>query len=376
MWTLLLLPVVLLVLYFAQRLLFRRLWDENLTVQISFDRDYIFCGEEANLVETIVNNKYLPLPVLEVGFDMSRWVVFQDEENSTVSDMTYRRDVFTASVRQRITRTLPVRGKKRGYYRIASTTVTSYDFLMTEKQVAHFPQETEFDSSCPPRTFPQATSTFRTARSWVCSSAVGVCTTTRSSLPASAITAASDPMQYINWKASARGGTLLVNQHDSTLSQKVTVLLDCTGIGSAVTDALNETAISIAAELAERMLADGISVSVISNGIDTVDGKMLSTGELTGRNTALYLRRRLARLECRNDLTPMPQLLRTLHDGAHGSDLYVLISKEQKLPVLPDLEALTEGSDAIWILPEDRNMPERYKLTETSKSVEIVRWKV
>ena len=69
---LLLLPIVLLVLYFAQRLLFRRLWDENLTVQISFDRDYIFCGEEANLVETIVNNKYLPLPVLEVGFDMSR----------------------------------------------------------------------------------------------------------------------------------------------------------------------------------------------------------------------------------------------------------------------------------------------------------------
>ena len=131
-----------------------------------------------------------------------------------------------------------------------------------------------------------------------------------------------------------------------------------------------------AAELAERMLADGISVSVISNGIDTVDGKMLSTGELTGRNTALYLRRRLARLECRNDLTPTPQLLRTLHDGAHGSDLYVLISKEQKLPVLPDLEALTEGSDAIWILPEDRNMPERYKLTETSKSVEIVRWEV
>lgn len=374
MWTLLLLPVVLLVLYFAQRLLFRRLWDENLTVQISFDRDYIFCGEEANLVETIVNNKYLPLPVLEVGFDMSRWVVFQDEENSTVSDMTYRRDVFTASVRQRITRTLPVRGKKRGYYRIASTTVTSYDFLMTEKQVAHFPQETEF------YVLPAHISASHIRIPY--SKIMGLLVSRRRVYDDPFEFAGirdyrrSDPMKYINWKASARGGTLLVNQHDSTLSQKVTVLLDCTGIGSAVTDALNETAISIAAELAERMLADGISVSVISNGIDTVDGKMLSTGELTGRNTALYLRRRLARLECRNDLTPMPQLLRTLHDGAHGSDLYVLISKEQKLPVLPDLEALTEGSDAIWILPEDRNMPERYKLTETSKSVEIVRWEV
>lgn len=374
MWALLLLPIVLLVLYFAQRLLFRRLWDENLTVQISFDRDYIFCGEEANLVETIVNNKYLPLPVLEVGFDMSRWVVFQDEENSTVSDMTYRRDVFTASVRQRITRTLPVRGKKRGYYRIASTTVTSYDFLMTEKQVAHFPQETEF------YVLPAHISASHIRIPY--SKIMGLLVSRRRVYDDPFEFAGirdyrrSDPMKYINWKASARGGTLLVNQHDSTLSQKVTVLLDCTGIGSAVTDALNETAISIAAELAERMLADGISVSVISNGIDTVDGKMLSTGELTGRNTALYLRRRLARLECRNDLTPMPQLLLTLHDGAHGSDLYVLISKEQKLPVLPDLEALTEGSDAIWILPEDRNMPERYKLTETSKSVEIVRWKV
>ena len=240
MWALLLLPIVLLVLYFAQRLLFRRLWDENLTVQISFDRDYIFCGEESNLVETIVNNKYLPLPVLEVGFDMSRWVVFQDEENSTVSDMTYRRDVFTASVRQRITRTLPVRGKKRGYYRIASTTVTSYDFLMTEKQVAHFLQETEF------YVLPAHISASHIRIPY--SKIMGLLVSRRRVYDDPFEFAGirdyrrSDPMKYINWKASARGGTLLVNQHDSTLSQKVTVLLDCTGIGSAVTDALNETA--------------------------------------------------------------------------------------------------------------------------------------
>lgn len=315
MWALLLLPIVLLVLYFAQRLLFRRLWDENLTVQISFDRDYIFCGEEANLVETIVNNKYLPLPVLEVGFDMSRWVVFQDEENSTVSDMTYRRDVFTASVRpaHHAYTTCPRQKARLLPHRVHHGHVLR--FSDDRKAGGAFSAGNRSSTSCP-RTFPQATSAFRTARSWVCSSAVGVCTTTPFEFAGIRDYRHSDPMKYINWKASARGGTLLVNQHDSTLSQKVTVLLDCTGIGSAVTDALNETAISIAAELAERMLADGISVSVISNGIDTVDGKMLSTGELTGRNTALYLRRRLAKLECRNDLTPMPQLLRTMHDGA------------------------------------------------------------
>ena len=374
MWALLLLPVVLAALYFVQRFLFRRLWDKNLSVQISFDRDYVFCGEEANLVETIVNNKYLPLPVLEVGFDMSRWVVFQDEENSTVSDMTYRRDVFTASVRQRITRTLPVRGKKRGYYRIASTTVTSYDLLMTEKQVAHFPQETEF------YVLPAHISANRIHIPY--SKITGLLVSRRRVYDDPFEFAGirdyrrSDPMKYINWKASARGGSLLVNQHDSTLSQRVTVILDCSGIGSAVTDTLNETGISIAAELCERMLADGISVSVVSNGTDILDQKPLSTGELTGRNTALYLRRQLARVQCRNDLPPVSDVLHTLRSGAHDNNLYVLISKEQKLPVLPELEALTEGSDAIWILPENRNMPERNKLTETSKTVEIVRWEV
>ena len=36
----------------------------------------------------------------------------------------------------------------------------------------------------------------------------------------------SDPMKYINWKATAKTGNMLVNIHESTLSQKVAVLLD------------------------------------------------------------------------------------------------------------------------------------------------------
>lgn len=135
---------------------------------------------------------------------------------------------------------------------------------MTEKQVAHFPQETEF------YVLPAHISASHIRIPY--SKIMGLLVSRRRVYDDPFEFAGirdyrrSDPMKYINWKASARGGTLLVNQHDSTLSQKVTVLLDCTGIGSAVTDALNETAISIAAELAERMLADGISVSVISNG--------------------------------------------------------------------------------------------------------------
>ena len=154
-------------------------------------------------------------------------------------------------------------------------------------------------------------------------------------------------MKHINWKASARNGGLLVNLHESTLSQKVVLLLDCEGAGTAVTDTLNETSISIAAALAARMLQDGISVTIQSNGTDILTGKPLSTGELTGRSTALHMRRQLARLVCKIDL-----------------------------PVLAALESLAGGHEAVWILPEDPNLPAHRRMTETSKHVDIVRWSI
>ena len=186
-----------------------------------------------------------------------------------------------------------------------------------------------------------------------------------------------DPMKHINWKASARNGSLLVNLHESTLSQKVVLLLDCEGTGTAMTDQLNELSISIAAELCERMLADGISVTVLSNAIDTLTEKPLESGELTGRNTALFMRKLLARAECKNGLMPMSDiLLAETERTGQENNLYVLISKEQKSHLMPAMEKLAGDHEAIWILPEDRNMPERNKMTDTSRHVDVVRWRV
>ena len=330
--TILLLLLALALAFFAQKLLFRRFWDRNLEVRIEFDREYVFCGEDANLTETIVNNKYLPLPVLEVGFDMSRFLAFREEDNSMVSDMTYRRDIFTASFKQRITRTLPFQAKKRGYYRIASTTVSSLDFLMQDKLVTHIPQSTEFYVL--PARLPAEQ--IRIPYSKIMGMLVSRRRVYDDPFEFAGIRdyRRTDPMKHINWKASARNGSLLVNLHESTLSQKVVLLLDCEGAGSASVDTLNEVSISIAAALA-------------------------------------------ARIVCRKGLLPMETLLRgELERSGKENNLYVLISKEQKQHLLPALEALAGGHEAVWILPEDRNMPERHKMNETSRHVDIVRWSV
>lgn len=375
MQTVIIILLLLGLAFLVQKHVFRKRWDRNLDVRIDFDREYVFCGEDANLVETIVNNKYIPLPVLEVGFDMSRWLAFREEENSTVSDMTYRRDIFTASVKQRITRTLPFRARRRGYYRIRSTTVTSHDLLMGGKMVTHIPQVSEFF------VLPAHLSVSQIRIPY--SKIMGMLVSRRRVYDDPFEFAGirdyrrTDPMKHINWKASARNGSLLVNLHESTLSQKVVLLLDCTGTGSAVVDTLNEISISIAAELCERMLTDGISVTILGNGADVLTGKALNSGELSGRNAALYMRKLLARTLCRNDLPPMLDLLNAQreHSGKENN-LYVLISKEQKTRLLPAFEALAGEHEAIWILPEDRNMPDRNKMTDTSKHVDIVRWSV
>lgn len=375
MLTIIILLLLLGLVFLAQKYIFKHQWNKNLDVHIHFDRDYVFCGEDANLIETIVNNKYLPLPVLEVGFDMSRHLSFHESENSSVSDMTYRRDVFTASVKQRITRTLPFRAQHRGYFRISSASIHSYDLLMTEKLLDHVPQTSEF------YVLPRRISVSQINIPY--SKIMGMLVSRRRVYDDPFEFAGirdyrrTDPMKHINWKASARNGSLLVNLHESTLSQKVVLLLDCEGTGSAMVDQLNELSISIAAELSERMLADGISVTVISNAIDSLTEKPLASGELTGRNTALFMRKLLARAECKNDLPSMLDLLAAEQErSGQENNLYVLISKEQKIRLMPAMEKLAGDHEAIWILPEDRNMPERNKMTDTSRHVDVVRWRV
>ena len=67
--------------------------------------------------------------------------------------------------------------------------------------------------------------------------------------------------------------------------------------------------------------------------------------------------------QAREQLRTEAELLsRAINQDEAGSETY--------------LEALAGGHEAVWILPEDRNMPERHKMNETSRHVDIVRWSV
>ena len=98
---------VCLVLFIIKKIYVKN-WHKGIAAGIDISRDTTFPGEELILTETIVNRKWLPLPMIQVKFEIDRSFVFGDEVvNTNVSDHCYKSDVFSLLFYQKITRRLP-----------------------------------------------------------------------------------------------------------------------------------------------------------------------------------------------------------------------------------------------------------------------------
>lgn len=345
--------VLLLFLYLLQSLLYNRFWDKGLKTEISFQEEYAAEDEQAQLIEVIVNDKLLPLPVLEIDFHMDKGLRFTDEANSSVSDRTYRRDVFALGVRQKITRTLPYKCVKRGYYLIDKAGLNARNLLLTRKYLTSFSQNTEFYVLPRPVSVQRIAIPFSKVMGTVLSHKrvyddpfefAGLRSYTKS-----------DPMKYINWKATARTGELLVNLHESTLSQKVKLILDMEGLGVQQADTLNEEAVRIAASLCTHLLNMGVEVDVLSNGTDVLTGKPMVIPGVTGAGSVLAVRKKFACVLAGNDL---PTIVNFLPDAGGSEDLLVLISRNQKEALTRELSQRVGKGWGLQIIPYRDEHPE------------------
>ena len=73
---------------------YRRFWSRDLHVEVHFQSYPAREGEEACLTEIIENRKILPIPMLQVEFLLDRSLGIDEEENASLSDRLYKRDVF------------------------------------------------------------------------------------------------------------------------------------------------------------------------------------------------------------------------------------------------------------------------------------------
>lgn len=267
------------IVYNILRITYRDNWSRNLSVDVTFSSNTATKGDTIKMVETVTNAKRMPLPCVNIKFSIDKNLVFgQEDNNSRITDKTYRNDVFSLLSNQRVTRKIDVLCARRGVYRLeAIETVFAgafmNDIMINNKNVNHMIT-----------VYPKPENVNNLLQ--VNNSILGELERRKYLLEDKFVFAgirdyqSYDSIRDVNWNASARTGKLMVNQYNETVSRNVCILLNLESEGVLMQEDVIEQAISIAAGLAQLLIGKGINVSVTSNGcdIDTKEQTVIEAG--------------------------------------------------------------------------------------------------
>ncbi len=365
MWIFLLLASIL-ILWLLQNMLFQKYWSKGLSVSLRFQDAYIFEEETSALKETVANDKLLPLAAVSVRLSMNRNLSFLKaaSDNSDVSDQTYKRDIFSLLFHQQITRTLPFRGNRRGFYSIDCADITAYDFFLNQSYYKSIPQQTRIF------VYPKPVDISRIRL--ISQAITGTILSKRRLYPDpfefSGIREyrKEDPINHINWKASAKTGELMVNQHDSTTSFSITIFLDMEDPYILKYETLTEESVRIAASLAAYLVNSRMPLHMVSNSIDILtlepdaaknDGRFAASDALdiylpagAGKISELY--RRLACVSSSHLACHITELFTCRDLSSATGETYIVISKNSSPELVEALHKLTQsGTEVLWIMP-------------------------
>lgn len=374
----------LLLLTFLWDLYYATHWNKNLAITLNFQQNFVYAGEQAQLTEQIENRKKLMLPVLEASFHIDKALSFLNFENTSVSDYIYKRDIFALLGNQRITRKLPLHCTKRGYYQIDKSYLTAFSMLHGRRFSIDCPADTAlYVYAARTNVSDILVSCERLMGNLQCAKRLFEDPFAFSSIREYTIT---DPMNTINWKASARTGDLMVNTFESTLTEKVMIYLDIEDSGILKYEYLIEDSISVAATLTQKLIARGMEVGICVNAAaNTSDdnhapepkaASMDSDGALSqtiyiepasGKKQLVKIEQMLAKRRSDEQAIPFSSLLqkqeihkqytsRTMPSPKLPEDaVTIFISKN----ALQNQDAIEEFSkrehQAIWVIPYTRN---------------------
>lgn len=336
--------------YFLQTWIYARFWKKGLSARLYFSRESATEGEECCLVEQVENGKLLPLPVLKVKFQVSRKLHFSGEGDSAVSDQYYRNDILSMGPRQRVMRRIPFRCAARGYYRINGLDLVCSDLFLGNEMV----EELEENSSL--YVYPAPVGGFELDRAL--QKLNGEILAKRHLLE--------DPFEYrgiweyapfderkaINWKATARMGTLMVNMRNYTSLQAVRIFLNLEDNGIWRQEELVELCIRIAARIAQMLLGQGIRVAVYCNAKDILTGRPMRLPPSSGAGQMESINRALARLNLEEEVDGFAHLFaKELEDGRKEM-MSVFLSVDRSAAFQNLLETyLASGAEGIWMCP-------------------------
>ncbi|WP_299088704.1 DUF58 domain-containing protein [uncultured Metabacillus sp.] len=228
-----------------------------------FSKEAVFAGEEIEMVDELVNNKLLPIPWLRLESNIDRHLRFAGKHNQ-MTDFQWEelhRTLFSLLPYQKITRRHKVCCTKRGYYELKTVSLTLGDVLgITES----FKQ---FDAKAVVTVYPELTAMEDIplpSHSWL-----GIIMVRRWIIDDPFVIAGAreysygDPLNSVNWKATARTDKLQVSKRDYTADHHLMIYInfdETEDIWMPIQNkALFEKGISYAASIAQYSISKGIS---------------------------------------------------------------------------------------------------------------------
>lgn len=346
-------PVSILILYVLLNMVYARLWKKGLSVELSFEEKDAAEGDTATLVETVTNDKFLPLPVLKISFKMDRGLIVDEDRNASVSDMTNVVEYFGLSSREQVIRRQPVRALRRGYYVIRTAGLVMPDFFSVGTRHTEIPQDTALmvlpsvlasreisDLSrrivgeiLSRRRLYQDVFSFRGIREYV----------------------PGDPQSMINWKASARSGDYMVNLRDYTSGQELRLLLNLEVPAIRYQEDLLENSIRLAYTLAGDGIRQGVPVSLATNGRDLITDREVSLEAGSSQSHLGALGQGLARVSLALKPRPFDRLLEEERKKpVSDQTTFCMISAGQSDALIREAAALSQKCGGlVWICPMD-----------------------
>ena len=350
-------------LYLIQRILYKKFWNRGLDLSVRFDQRSVTEGGEGTLTEVLTNRSFLPLPFVHAKFMVGNGLVFMEKDNIKTSDQNYKNDIFSILFYQRITRRLPFTCEKRGYYTIDSADIVTSDLFYSVRMVAPFPQSAALYVYPKHADISDLEQPLRkiigemTARTFVYPDPFEF-----KGLRDYTI---SDPMNTINWKATARTGSLTVNTFNSTTQKRVVLLLDVEDETLIHHWRLHEESIRIAAALAYRFLSEGTPVRIVTNGKDCETQKTVPVLSANGPAEIEDVYRTLARIDInQNPEEFYPLIRREMEDPSFRTAGYILIASCMKKELTDAMTDLATEAASLYIAPLHQNMPSRFEGSE------------
>jgi uncharacterized protein (DUF58 family) len=258
--------VILLLVIFGQGIMYSKWGLKGISYTRDFTKKTVYEGDTIEMVDQIENKKLLPIPWIRLESKMSAHLL--NEEANENGGEIFHRSLFSLLPYQKITRTHQLLAAKRGYYPLEIVSVTTgdtvgftevFDSIQASTALTVYPKIISLDDIPLP------------SHSWL-----GDLIVKRWIIEDPFITAGvreyqnGDPLNQINWKATARSQTLQINQKDYTADHNLMIYVNFDtneDIRLPIEDeSLIEKGLSYAASLAAYTIKEGVPTGFGCNG--------------------------------------------------------------------------------------------------------------